>query len=44
MGEAFSTCRDRREIYRLLVGKPNGKSLLLKLRRRWDDKIKIDLQ
>jgi hypothetical protein len=33
-----------REVYRVLVGKPEGKRLLGRPRRRWEDNIKIDLQ
>jgi hypothetical protein len=29
--------------YKILVGKPEGKKLLGRLRRRWEDSIKIDL-
>ena len=35
---------DRRDVYRLLVGKPGGKRLLERPRRRWEDNIKMDLQ
>jgi hypothetical protein len=35
---------ERRGIYRGLVGKPEGKRPLGRPRRRWEDKIKIDLQ
>jgi hypothetical protein len=31
-------------MYRVLVGKPEGKRPLGRLRRRWDDNIKMDLQ
>ena len=31
-------------MYRVLVGKPEGRRPLGRLRRRWVDKIKIDLQ
>jgi hypothetical protein len=31
-------------VYRLLVGKPEGKRPLGTLRRRWEDNIKMDLQ
>jgi hypothetical protein len=31
-------------VYRVLVGKPEGKRLLGKPRRRWKDNIKMDLQ
>jgi len=35
-------CRgERRCVYRVLVGKPEGKKPLGKPRRRWDDNIKI---
>jgi hypothetical protein len=30
--------------YRILVGKPEGKRQLGRLRRRWEDSIKIDLR
>ena len=35
---------ERRGVYRVLVGKPEGKRPLGRLRRRWEDNIKIDLQ
>ena len=35
---------DRRGVYRVLVGKPEGKRPLGRRRRRWDDNIKMDLQ
>jgi hypothetical protein len=31
-------------VYKVLVGKPEGKNLLGRHRRRWEDKIKIDLE
>jgi hypothetical protein len=31
-------------VYRVLVGKPEGKRLLGRPSRRWEDNIKIDLQ
>jgi hypothetical protein len=31
-------------VYRVLVGKPEGKRPLGKASRRWDDNIKMDLQ
>jgi hypothetical protein len=34
---------EKRNLYRLLVGKPEGKRLLGRLRRRWIDNIKLDL-
>jgi len=33
-----------RGVHRVLVGKPEGKRLLGRPRRRWEDNIKIDLQ
>ena len=35
---------ERRGIYKVLVGKPEGKRPLGRLRRRWEDNIKMDLQ
>jgi len=35
---------DRRGIYRVLVGKLEGKRLLGRPRHRWEDNIKMDLQ
>jgi len=34
----------RRDVYRVLVGKPEGKSPLGRSRHRWEDNIKKDLQ
>ena len=34
----------RRGVYRVLVGKHEGKRPLGRLRRRWEDNIKMDLQ
>jgi hypothetical protein len=34
---------EKRNTYRLLVGKPEGKRQLGRLRRRWVDNIRIDL-
>jgi hypothetical protein len=31
-------------VYRVLVGKPEGKRLLWRSRRRWMDNIRMDLQ
>jgi hypothetical protein len=33
---------DRRGVYRILVGRPEGKSQSGRPRRRWEDNIKID--
>jgi len=35
---------ERRGVYRVLVGKPEGKRPLGRSRHRWEDNIKIDLQ
>ena len=35
---------ERRGVYRVLVGKPEGKRPLERARRRWEDNIKMDLQ
>jgi hypothetical protein len=34
---------EKRNVYRLLVGKPEGKRPLGRMRRRWIDNIKMDL-
>jgi hypothetical protein len=36
--------REVREIYRVLVGEPERKRPLGRSRRRWEDKLKVDLQ
>jgi hypothetical protein len=43
MGRACSI-GETRNAYRILVGKPGGKSPLGRPRRRWVDNIKIDLR
>jgi hypothetical protein len=43
MGEACSTNGEKRNAYRLLVGKPEGRRPLGTPRRRWLDNIRIDL-
>ena len=35
---------ERRGIFQVLVGKPEGKRPLGKLRHRWEDNIKMELQ
>jgi hypothetical protein len=35
---------ERRGVYRVLLGKPEGKRLLGRHRRRWEDESKMDLQ
>ena len=44
MGEACSAYRERRGVYRVLVGKPKVKRPLGRPRIRWEDNIKMDLQ
>jgi hypothetical protein len=34
---------ERREVYEVLVGKPEGKRPLGRPRHRWEDRIKMDL-
>jgi hypothetical protein len=35
---------EMRDIYRILVGKPEGKKPLGRPRHRWEDNVKMDLQ
>ena len=35
---------DRRGVYKVLVGKPEGKRPLGRPRRRWENNIKMDLE
>jgi hypothetical protein len=35
---------EKRNAYRILVGKPEGKRPLGRPRRRWEDNIKLDLR
>jgi hypothetical protein len=35
---------ERRDVHRILVGKPQGKRPLGRPRRRWEDHIKMNLQ
>jgi hypothetical protein len=44
MGRACSTNRKKRNAYRILVGKPEGKRPLGRPRRRCVDDIKMDLR
>ena len=44
MGAACSTYGKRRDVYRVLVGKPEGKRPIGRSRRRCEDNIKMDLQ
>jgi hypothetical protein len=43
VGGTFCTNGEKRNVYRLLVGKTEGKRPLGRLRRRWIDNIKMDL-
>jgi hypothetical protein len=40
----FKIMGEKRNAYRILVGKPEGKRQLGRLRRRWVNNIKIDLR
>ena len=44
MGGARSTYGESRGVHRVLVGKPEGKRPLGRLRCRWEDNIKMDIQ
>jgi hypothetical protein len=44
MDRACSTDGAKRDAYRILVGKQEGKKPLGRPRRRWVDNIKIDLR
>jgi hypothetical protein len=35
---------EERKVYKVLVGKPEGKRPLGRLRRRWEDGIRMDLR
>jgi hypothetical protein len=43
MGGPCSTNGEKRNVYRVLVGKPEGKRPLGRSRRRWVDNIRMDL-
>jgi hypothetical protein len=43
MEEACSTNREKRNAYRLMVERPEGKRLLGRPRRKWMDNIRMDL-
>ena len=34
---------ERRGLYKILVGRPQGKRPLERIRRRWEDNIKMDI-
>jgi hypothetical protein len=42
MGRTCTTCGADENAYKILVGKSEGKRLFLRIRRRWEDNIKID--
>jgi len=44
MGSACSSYGERRDAYRVLVGKPEGKRQFGRLRLRWEDNIRINIQ
>ena len=44
MGGKFSTYGGRTGLCRVLVGKPKGKRPLGRLKYRWEDNTKMDLQ
>jgi hypothetical protein len=44
MSRACSTYEKKRNTYRILVGKPEGKRPIGRRRRRWEDNNKIDLR
>jgi hypothetical protein len=44
MGGACSTNVERRGVYWVLKGKPEGKRPLVRHRRRWEDNVKMYLQ
>jgi hypothetical protein len=44
MGGTCGAYGEERGVHRVFVGKPEGKRPLGRLRRRWEDNIKMDLQ
>ena len=44
MGGHVARMGERRGVYRVLVGKPEGKRVLGRPGHRWDDNINVDLQ
>jgi hypothetical protein len=43
LGAAFSTKGEKRNVYRLVVGKPEATRPLGRPKHRWEGNIKIDL-
>jgi hypothetical protein len=44
MGRACSRNREKGHAYRILVRKPEGKRLLRRPKRRWEDNIRTDIR
>jgi hypothetical protein len=44
MGGACSTYGERRSIYRVLMGRPEGKRPIGRPRHKWENNTKMDLQ
>jgi hypothetical protein len=44
MGRAYSTYEEKRNAYRIWVGRPERNRSLRRPRHRWEDIIKIDLR
>jgi hypothetical protein len=44
VGRTCGTHGEGRDVYRVLVGRPEGKRPLGRPRRRWEDNIKLDLR
>jgi hypothetical protein len=44
MGGTCSSVGEGRGVYRVILGKPDGKRPLERPRRRWEDNIKTDLK
>ena len=44
MGGACSAYGERTGVYRILMGKPEGKRPLGRPRNRWEDNMKLDIQ